>query len=231
MAVWEDAAVAAGIRAQGHLLQERLDAGGTLAGWKIGFGSPAAMERLGTEAPLVGFVVSVLDAGSTVSLDGWTKPAFEPEIAIHLGRDLAPGATRDEAAGAISALGPAIELADLDGPLDDIEGIVGANIFQRHVVLGPADSTRMGGDVSGIDVHVLCNGTEVGATADPEALTGNLVDLTVHTADWLAAAGHQLRAGQMIMAGSVIPLVWPKPGDRIEYQCRPMGTLELIYAD
>lgn len=231
MAVWDDAAVTAGIRAQGRLLQERLDAGGTLAGWKIGFGSPAAMERLGIEAPLVGFVVSVLDSGSTISLDGWTKPAFEPEIAIHLGRDLDPGATRAEAAASISALGPAIELADLDGPLDDVEGIVGANIFQRHVVLAPADSTRVGGDVSGIDVRVLCNGTEVGATADPEALTGNLVDLTVHTADWLAAAGHRLRAGQVIMAGSVIPLVWPKPGDRIEYQCRPMGTLELIYAD
>ncbi len=128
MAVWDDPAVTAGIRAQGRLLQERLDAGGTLAGWKIGFGSPVAMERLGIEAPLVGFVVSVLDSGSTVSLDGWTKPAFEPEIAIHLGRDLDSGATRAEAAAAISALGPAIELADLDGPLDDVEGIVGANI-------------------------------------------------------------------------------------------------------
>jgi len=230
MAVWDEAAVAAGMRAQGRLLQERLDAGATLAGWKIGFVSPAAMERLGIEAPLVGFVVSVLDAGSTVSLEGWTKPAFEPEIAIHLGRDLGPGATRDEAAAAISAIGPAIELADLDLPLDDVEGIVGGNVFQRHVVVGPADSNRRGGDLSGIDVHVLRNGTEVGATADPEAVTGSLVDLTVHTADWLAAAGYQLRAGQVIMAGAVIPVLWPEPGDRIEYQCRPMGTLELTFA-
>lgn len=231
MAVWDDAAVAAGIRTQGRLLQEQLDAGSTLVGWKIGFGSPAAMQGLGIDAPLVGFMVSVLDPGSVVSLAGWTKPLFEPEIAIHLGRDLDPGASREEAAAAISALGPAIELADLDAPLDDIEAIVGGNIFQRHVVLGPADPTRSGGDVSDLDVHVLRNGNDIGATTEPEAFTGNLVDLTVHTADWLAVAGHRLRAGQVVIAGSVVPPLWPEAGDRIEYRCWPMGTLELAFTD
>jgi 2-keto-4-pentenoate hydratase len=230
VAVWDDAAVAAGIEAQGRLLQGSLDAGAALVGWKIGFGSPAAMEQLGIEAPLVGFVVSVLDPGSTVSLRGWTKPAFEPEIAIHIDRDLGPGSSRDEAAAAIGALGPAIEVVDIDGPLDDVASIVGGNIFQRHVVFGPADTSRRGGDAGGIDVQVLCNGAEVGATTDPEAFVGDFVDLTVHTADWLAAAGQALRAGHKIMAGSVMPLLWPQPGDRFEYRCNPIGTLEVTFS-
>ncbi len=228
MAVWDDPAVMSGIRAQRRLLADRLAAGETIVGWKAAFGSPTAMERLGTEAPLIGFLTSgaVLNSGSTVDLHGWSRTACEPEIAIHLGRDLGSKADRAAAAEAIAGLSPAIELADLDGPLDDVESIVGGNIFQRRVVLHPIG----GGGLEGIDIRVLRNGSEAGATTSPEDMTGDLVDLTVHTAGWLAAAGHSLRAGQIIIAGSVVPPLFPEPGDHIEYHCRPLGSLEVSFA-
>jgi 2-keto-4-pentenoate hydratase len=42
------------------LRQARLDAGETSLGWKVGFGAPAALERLGLDAPLVGFLTGSL---------------------------------------------------------------------------------------------------------------------------------------------------------------------------
>ena len=56
---------------------------------------------------------SVLLGAGMVSLAGWHKPVAEPEIAVHMGRDLPGAAGRATAIAAIAALGPAIELAGL----------------------------------------------------------------------------------------------------------------------
>ena len=79
--------------------RRRIEAGEASLGWKLGMGVPAAMAKLGTDAPLVGYLLerARVDDGATVSLDGWSNPKLEPEIAVHLGGDLAPGASREEA--------------------------------------------------------------------------------------------------------------------------------------
>jgi 2-keto-4-pentenoate hydratase len=230
--VWEHPTVQRGIQSQLERLREHLDAGGRIVGWKVGLGSPTAMEQARISAPLVGFLASqaVIASGDTVSLQGWTRPAVEPELAIHVGRDLGPGADPLKAAAAIAGVGPAIELADVDRPLEDVEGIVAGNVFQRRVIFGDADRHRAGGDVSGITVEVLKNGAEVGSTHDPTALTGDLVTLTAHVASWLAAAGLRLEEGQVIIAGSVIPIVPVQAGDGVEYRCAPLGRLAVAFS-
>ena len=118
---------------------QRLEDGEASLGWKLGMGVPAAMKKLGTDAPLVGYLLAGarVDDGGTVSLDGWGNAKLEPEIAVHMGADLAPGASREDAEAAIAGLGVAIELVDLDPDADDPEAILAADIFQRHVLLGP----------------------------------------------------------------------------------------------
>ncbi|PMY02178.1 hypothetical protein C1Y22_35490, partial [Pseudomonas sp. MPR-R2A5] len=82
------------------------------------------MERLKINAPLVGFLMAeaTVASGATISLKGWTKPAAEPELAVYMGRDLAPNAERGTVQAAIAGLGAAIEVADVDHPSDDVEG-------------------------------------------------------------------------------------------------------------
>ncbi len=60
------------------------------------------------------------------------------EIAIEIGRDIAPDANEHDIVDAIAAISPAIELADVDGPADDVEAILAGDIFQRHVIFWPA---------------------------------------------------------------------------------------------
>lgn len=227
-AVWEHPAVAAGITGQMRLLNSRLERGERLIGWKLGLGTKAAMSNLGISAPLVGFLCSgaIVPSGATVALQGWTKPALEPELAIHMGRDLTGDADPEEVRVAIGGIGPAIELADLDVPMDDLEAVVAGDIFHRRVILGDADRQRSG-DVSDVRIRVRNHSEEVGATDDATALTGSLVDLVAHVARWLEAIGTTLRQGQIIIAGSVIPLIDIKPGDEIAYDCDPLGRLEV----
>jgi 2-keto-4-pentenoate hydratase len=227
--VWEDPRVERGLRAQLELRRARLGEGDSSIGWKVAFGAPQAKELLGLDAPLVGFLTSraLVEPGATVSIAGWTKPAAEAEIAVHMGSDLGPGASREETQAAIAGLGPAIELADIDRPIEELEDVLAANIFQRGVVLGPADPARAGGDITGIRGRTVCDGAELGVTDDPEALTGELIEVIAHVATLLAELGETLRAGEVVIAGAVLPHVWPTPGQRVEVEIDPLGSLDV----
>ena len=217
------------MRAQLELRRARLAAGERPLGWKLGFGSPAALERLELAAPLVGFLLagSLVADGGAVSVSGWTRPVAEAEVAVHLGSDVPAGATRDTVEAAIAALGPAIEVADVDRPPDDVEEILEGNIFQRGVVLGRPDEGRAGGSTDALGGRVLVGGREVGATGDVEALTGEIVELIAHVADVLAAFGEELRAGEVVIAGAIVPPLDVAPGDEIRFELRPLGEVGL----
>ena len=122
---WEDPRIASGMKQQLRWRRELLSSGKRPLGWKLAFGGPAAMERLHTNAPLVGFLMAdaVVASGSNISLSGWTKPAAEPELTVYLGKDLNSGADRRVTMGAIAGLGAAIEVADVDHPSDDLRPV------------------------------------------------------------------------------------------------------------
>ncbi len=208
--------------------RRRVDAGEASLGWKLGMGVPAAMDRLGTDAPLVGYLLAParVESGATVSLDGWSNAKLEPEIAVHMGADLAPGASREDAEAAISGLGVAIELVDLDPGADDPEAILAADIFQRHVLLGPVVS---GASAAGVSARVRQNGDESAATADATEATGDPVELVLHVANVVGEAGETLRAGEVVICGSVVPALGVEPGDTVEVELDPLGSLTVSF--
>jgi 2-keto-4-pentenoate hydratase len=228
----DDPRIARGMKTQLALRRARLAAGDKALGWKVGFGAPAAMERLAIAAPLVGFLTghAIVASGSTLSLAKWNKPVAEPEIAVYLGRDLPGGADRVTAQAAIAGLGPAIELADVDRPPDDVESILAGNIYQRNVVLGRCETARAAGRLDGMVARVMRNGNEIARTADIQALTGELVDIVRHVAEVLAACGEQLQAGQAIIAGSIVPPLWVEAGDEVEFALDPVDAVSIRFA-
>jgi 2-keto-4-pentenoate hydratase len=140
-----------------------------------------------------------------VSFASWSKPVAEPEIALHLGRDVLAGADRTTAATAINGIAPAIELVDLDAPPEDPERILAGNIYQRRVVLADGGPGRAGSGSDGLTCRIIRRGAEFARTSDPQANTGAWIDIVRHVADVLAAFGERLRAGEIIITGSVVP--------------------------
>lgn len=222
-----------GMSAQLAARKVRMDAGETPLGWKVAFSTPAAMARLGTSAPLVGFLTSasVIPSNGVVSLAGWSKPAAEPEIAVHMGKDLPAGADDATALAAVAGLSPAIELADVSLPPENIEALLETNIYHRCVVLGSPQKRRSGGDVQGLIGRILQNGVEVARVADPEAATGKLLNIVRSVADELASAGEILRAGDIIITGSITPPIFLESGDAsIVFELDPVDTVSVRFS-
>jgi 2-keto-4-pentenoate hydratase len=226
-----DPRIARGMAAQLALRARKTGAGERVIGWKVGFGAPAAMEKLGLNAPLVGFLTdrALLEPGASVSLAGWAKPAAETEIAVYLGADVPGDASRDVAREAIAAIGPAIEIADVDSPPDDVERILAGNIYQRHVMLGERDASRAGSRLDGVTARVVRNSREIASTADLQALTGNHVDIVRHVANVLAALGERLTAGEFIITGSITPPFWMKADESLRFDLDPVGSLAVRF--
>jgi 2-keto-4-pentenoate hydratase len=206
---WDHPLIKKGMPAQLAKRRARIAAGEKPLGWKLGLGAPATMQKLGLQAPLVGFLMqrSLLLSGSTVSLAGWTKPLGEPEIAVRMMRDLPGGATADDALSAIKDIFPAIELVDFD-PVptpDNLDAVLEGDVYHRHVVL--CGNTRAGGATSGLTSRLFRRGNEASHTTDPEALTGKLPDIVAHVANTLAAFGEKLSAGDVVIGGSIVPPV------------------------
>lgn len=224
-----DARILRGMEKQLKLRQDRLNAGEKSIGWKVGFGTPASQERLGIHAPLIGFLTerTLIPSGANVSIDGWTKPAVECEIAIYVGEDLQEAADRETTRAAIASIGPAFELADVHFPPDDVEMILADNIYNRHVILGTADRSRAGGVLDGLEARIYRNGNEVAKTTDLQAMTGDLIDIVGHVASLLFALGERLRAGEFIIAGTIIPHLWVQPKENITYALAPIDTIRI----
>jgi 2-keto-4-pentenoate hydratase len=224
----EDPRVRRGMERQLELRRRMLDGGARPLGWKLGLGTPAAMERLGTAAPLVGFLTDrgLLEPAATCAIGDWGKPRAEPEVAIHVAVDVPPEANLAMAAAAIGSLGAAFELVDL-GNGGDVEEILAGDIFHRHVVLGPAEA----GLGAALRAEIRVGAADAKSVDDPYALTGDPPRVVAHVASHLAAFGERLRAGEVIIAGSIVPAVAVAPGDRLRYRLEPVGELAVEFAD
>jgi len=228
-APWTDKRIDLGMRRQLRQRKDLVLAGQAPLGWKLAFGAPVAMERLQIDAPLVGFLMrdAVLPSGRTISVENWKKPAAEPELAVYLGEALSPGSDRATTMSAIAGLGPAIELADVDHPSEDIEGTLARNIYQRHLIIGPRQIVNAGVVVEGLRARVERSGVEIANATDLEALTGELISIVQHTANLLGFFGETLDAGQIIIAGSITPPIWVRPGEDIVFRlsrCEPISV-------
>jgi 2-keto-4-pentenoate hydratase len=229
---WDDPRIKSGMQQQLRWRSELLAAGKKPLGWKLAFGGPAALERLRINAPLVGFLMAdaAVASGSTISFAGWKKPAAEPELTVYLGKNLAPDSDRQTIMAAIAGLGAGIELADVDHPSDDVEGTLARNIYQRHVILSGCSNTYAGGNLSGFNARVFHKGAEIANICDFEALTGELITNVGHVANLLAQFGETLRAGQIIIAGSITPPIWVQPSESIGFQLEPMQPISINFA-
>ena len=232
-AAWDDQRIREGMRQQLQLRRDLLSAGKKALGWKLAFGGPAAMQRLRISAPLVGFLMkeALLPSGAAIPLTNWRKPAAEPELTVYMSKDLEPAADRQTTAAAIAGLGAAIEVADVDHPSEDVEGTLARNIYQRHLILGGCDCSHAGGSLAGLRAHVERNGVVVADTTDFEALTGELIAIVGHVANLLAFFGEKLRAGQIIIAGSITPPIWVEAGETIRFELQPLEPIAVTFVD
>jgi 2-keto-4-pentenoate hydratase len=208
-------AVVRGLELQATRLHERLETGARRAGWKIALNDERVQRALGIAAPVIGYLTSetVVPSDATHSLAGATRPAIEPEVAVHVGEG-----------GAVAGLSAALEVIDVDMPFEDLDAILERNVFHRAAVVGPA--TTQVTELAGLTARLRRDGAEeitidvAAAALDPAAVT-HLVG------GYLEAIGDSLQAGDVIIGGSLVTAL-PLEGDgRIELEIDRLGSVAL----
>lgn len=232
--VWRamtDLRVANGMAAQMSMRRAQLSSGARHLGWKVGFSSRAAMDRMSISAPLFGFMTDrgLLKPGSTLAITGWTRAVLEPEVAVHLGSNVRAGADDAEIRAAISGLGAAVELADFDPDVQDVEGILACDIFHRHVLLGPVDRSHAGASIAGIEARVFRDGEKVAGAAGPADFPAETVVILKALAEALEATGEALRGGDVVITGSLVPPVKVGGGQVMRAEISPLGEIEVRF--
>lgn len=220
---WEFPAVRSGITRMLELRERAVQRGEKAIGWKLAFGAPDSLSRFGLSGPVVGFLTDATlhPSGSDISCSGWAGPVAEPELAAYFDSDVDdPG----RAIEAIGGFGPAIELANVDPPPEDIGDVVAGNIYHKAVLLGdPGDRVAIA-DVSDSQASVEHDGQKV-QIDELEAMTGRIEVIVAHAVGLLQAAGETFREDDVVILGSVTPPLRITPGQRITFT---MGGLSPV---
>lgn len=209
-----------GLRRGQEAFRDGVPQGAGRLGWKAGFGTKAAMEKLGTSGPLVAPLsdATLAPSGTGFDISGWDKPVLEPEVAVRLAADIEAGQSGAEIEAAVESVGAAIELVDLGEAGDDVGAILAAGIFHRAVLLGDLAPLDPGTTLADLRVDVRAGGEDHVLGADPAAVLGDLVDVLAGMAALLALGEERLRAGDLIITGAAIKPFELEGGELVEVQ-------------
>lgn len=233
MTSWElDDRILRGMGALELKLKADLNGGAHQVGWKLAFGSPTGLADLQIEKPLVGYLLdrNQISNGSTIEISKWSKPVGEAEIAIYFGKNIPRSPSINEVMNCISALGPAIEVADIDLVSADPESILAGDIFQRHYILGEQDESRAGGNIEDLTALISMPGGLISTVKDLQALTGEIPTILHHFAGIVEAFNGGVKAGEFLLIGSVVPPIIVCVGESFDYSLGSYTTLKVNFA-
>ena len=124
----------------------------------------------------------------------------------------------------MAGLGPALEVIDLDTPIDDLERVMAANVFHRAVVLGPV--TQGCRSVEGL--HGALPAERRAMSMQSRSQTAAMAPGAVMAlvSGYLDAVGDSLQPGDVIIAGSLVTAL-PAAAGRFELQVDTLGSVAL----
>ena len=214
-------------RIQLRMVQRRLDAGETIVGKKIGVTSKPVQDFLGVYQPDFGQLTSgmVYREGEPIDLGRLIQPKAEAELAFVLKHDLkGPGITAMDVIHATDYVAPCFEI--VDSRITDwkirIQDTVADNASCGVFVLGDRAVSPRNLDLGLCGMVLELNGDIVGTGAGAAAL-GHPVNAVVWLANTLGRLGIPLKAGEVILSGSLAALIPVKAGDSLRIAIGGLG--------
>jgi 2-keto-4-pentenoate hydratase len=215
------------IQREGVRLRRRL--GDRRVGWKVGLTSQATRTELGFAEPIAGALLAstAWSDGAGPSIESFIAPGVEPEIALVMGRDLTgPGATPMDAARAADGVTAALEI--VDSRFRDwkatLADIVADNACAGGFVLGGVLHSLRGIDLR-LEGVVVEHGGRVTATAAGAAALDHPLNAVVWLANHLAGLGSGLKAGDVVLTGSLTRIHRVQPGDHVRAAFTRLGSV------
>jgi 2-oxopent-4-enoate/cis-2-oxohex-4-enoate hydratase len=218
-----------------RLLDRRISDGERVIGKKIGVTSKVVQRALDVHQPDFGWLTDRMRYGSGAEVPigrELIQPRAEGEIAFLLKRELVgPGVTPADVVAATECVTACFEI--VDSRIRDwkirIEDTIADNASSGLFVVGREAADPKHVDFYGCGIVVEKNG-EVLSTGAGAAALGSPLICVAWLADTLGRFGVPLKAGEVILSGSLVPLEPVKPGDRMRCTIAGVGTAEARFA-
>jgi 2-keto-4-pentenoate hydratase len=218
-------------RIQDAVVQARIDSGLPMVAAKLGLTSEAKQRQMNVSEPLYGRLTSdmLVDTGQPLHVDRYIQPRCEPEIAFLLGKDLeGPHVSAAHVLDATSLVLGAIDILDsrFAGYSFKHPDVVADNASCAGFTIGPVGLDPKGLDLRLVSVSLEHNGRRV-HTASGAAVMGHPASSVAWMVRALAKRGMGLRAGQIVLSGSLTEAVAVKSGDVVTARFSNLGTIEV----
>ncbi|MCX6499392.1 MAG: fumarylacetoacetate hydrolase family protein [Arthrobacter sp.] len=223
---------------QEYQLEKQLAAGRVLAGRKVGLTSPAMQQQLGVDSPDFGFFFDdmVHYNAAMIPASRFIQPKVEPELGFVLKETLqGPGVTLEQAAAAIGAVYPAIEIIDsriTDWDISLVDTIAD-NASCGAIAVGTTplaiDMTDPVGLLN-IECSLVIDGTVTGTGTGADVM-GHPVAPLAWLANVLGEHGVALESGQLILPGSFTKAMPVVANSSAAADFGPLGSLTIYFTD
>jgi len=208
-------------------IQQRLDRGEKLVGYKMGFTSRAKMLQMGVDDLIWGRLTDAMqvELGQEIDIAKYVHPRAEPEIAFLLKKPLSGKVSKEEALAAVEAIAPAIEIIDsrYKNFKFSLEDVVADNSSSSSFVLGEWQSKDS--NIDGLAMNLQVD-NEVVASGSSNDILDHPINSLVEAARCIGAAGEELKAGQIILAGAATAAVALKPKQTISANVANLGSCQ-----
>ncbi len=209
--------------------------GRRIVGRKAGLTAKAVQVQLGVNEPDFGVLFDDMQVadGGRLNPARTLQPKAEAEIAFVLGANLPDRATCiDEVAAAVATVHAAIEIVDsrIAGWDISFADTVADNGSSAYFVLAERGLPLSGLDLEGAAMEMSVNGTVV-STGTGAAALGNPLNAAAWLARTLAARGEPLKAGDILLAGALGPMVALNPGDTVWARVTGIGECSFSFGN
>ena len=217
-----------------RMVQRRLDAGERIIGKKVGVSSKAVQRMLNVHQPDFGFLTDnmVYQSGGEMPIgERLIQPRAEGEIAFVLSRDLSgPGVTTADVLAATECVMPCFEVVDsrITEWKIKIQDTVADNASCGLFVLGEHAVSPRDVDLRTCGMVVWKNG-EIISTGAGAAALGSPLNCVAWLANTLGRYDIPLKAGEVILSGSLVPLEPVVPGDLMRLEIGGIGSASVRF--
>ena len=226
--------IADAYRIQLRMIERRLaDRNERVIGKKIGVTSQVVMDMLKVDQPDFGHLTSgmVYGDGAAIEANTLIAPKAEGEIAFVLKHDLSgPGVSNADVLRATEYVLPCFEI--VDSRIRDwkirIQDTVADNASSGVFVLGDAAIDPRKIDLSVVGMTLEKNG-EIVATGAGAAALGHPVNAVTWLANTLGQLGMGLKAGEVILSGSLAAMVPVRAGDNLRMTLGGIGSASVRF--
>jgi len=217
-----------------QMVNRRVEAGERIIGKKIGVTSKAVQNMLNVYQPDFGYLTDsmVYSSGAEMPIsEQLIAPKAEGEIAFILKRDLiGPGISNADVLRATECVMPCFEV--VDSRIKDwkikIQDTVADNASCGLFILGDQAISPQKIDLVTAGMVVEKNGSIISTGAGAAAL-GSPVNCVAWLANTLGEFGISLKAGEVILSGSLVPLEAVQAGDYMRVDVGGIGSASVRF--